>query len=32
MFTSQDTFEPTEEEFDLPPKAIDEGYDLGRDL
>ena len=32
MLTFQYTFEPTEEEFNLPSKAIDKGNKLGRKL
>ena len=32
MLTFEYTFEPTEEEFNLPAKAIDEGNELGRKL
>ena len=32
MLTFEYTFEPTEEEFNLPAKAIDEGNEFGRKL
>ena len=32
MLTFEYTFEPSEEEFNLPAKAIDEGNELGRKL
>jgi len=32
VLTFEYTFEPSEEEFNLPAKAIDEGNELGRKL